>query len=32
VIRTRQGVRQRPRRDEPRLDAQAVEELLRSGD
>lgn len=29
VVRTRQGARQRPRRDEPRLDAAAVAELLR---
>ena len=32
VIRTRQGARQRPRRDEPRLDAAGVEELLRDED
>ena len=31
VIRTRQGARQRPRRDEPRLDADALSELLRTG-
>jgi hypothetical protein len=30
VIRTRQGARQRPRRDEPRLDADALSELLRT--
>jgi hypothetical protein len=30
VIRTRQGARQRPRRDEPRLDADALADLLRT--
>jgi hypothetical protein len=32
VIRTRQGARQRPRRDEPRFDADALVELLQNRD